>query len=230
VSAKRRFSLFFFAATAGRARLRPRTAPGSGRRATIALVAFGAALSALEPSAPAVAGGSFLFATPHACASAGIFRRRECEIAFSNAQTELQERTETFSSRRRCEARYRLCEKSDSDESAFRPVLLGVEIMGRRERWAVAPVLGVETPRLFSGRPISRIVAPRPMTERWTPILAGDRFRLGGAGAATAGAEPFDDADFEAQAQARAPEPAAIATRESADERRERLRSAPFVE
>jgi hypothetical protein len=228
VSAKRRFSLFFVTA-AGRARRRPGTSPGSGRRATVALAALGAALGAIEPSAPAAAGGSFLFATPHACASAGIFRRRECEIAFSNAQTELQERTETFSSRRRCEARYRLCEKSDSDEAAYRPVLLGVEIMGRRERWAVAPVLGIETPRLFSGRPISRIVAPRPMTERWTPILAGDRFRLGAAGAATASAESFDE-DGSFDPMAHAPEPAAIATRESADARRERLRSAPFVE
>lgn len=229
MSAKRRFSLLSSAATAGRARRRFGTPPGSGRRAAIAFAALGAALGALEPSAPAAAGGSFLFATPHACASAGIFRRRECEIAFSNAQTELQERTETFSTRRRCEARYRLCEKSDSDEAVFRPVLLGVEIMGRRERWAVAPVLGIETPRLFSGRPISRIIAPRPMTERWTPILAGDRFRLGAAGAATASAESFDE-DGSFDATTHAPEPAAIATRESADARRERLRSAPFVE
>jgi hypothetical protein len=231
VSAKRRSSLFSFSAkAAGRVSPRPCAAPISGRRRAIAVAvaAFGAALLALDPPAPAAAAGSFLYATPHACASSGIFRRRECEIAFANAQTELQERTESFSSRGRCEARYRLCEKRDGDETVYRPVLLGVEIIGGRDHWSVAPLLGVETPRLFSGRPISRLVAPRPMTERWTPILAGGRFRLGKAGAETASAEPFDEADFEMQAKE--PEPAAYATRESPDARRERLRSAPFVQ
>lgn len=186
-------------------------------------------LATLAAPAPVAAGGgSFLYASRYACESSGIFRRRECEIAFANAQTELQERTETFVSRGRCEARYRLCEKQQSDESVYRPALLGVEIFAGRDRGVVAPVLGIETPRLFSGRPITRLIEPRPMTEHWTPIMPSCRFRLAGSEHAMR-AELVDMADGVDETPVA--EPATVTReRESARERSERLRAAPFVE
>jgi hypothetical protein len=182
-----------------------------------------ATLAAAASAAPATAGGTFLYATPHACASSGNFRRRECEIAFTNAQTDLRARTEAFSSRGRCEARYRLCEKDD--DGAFRAALLGIEIVGAaRNNWSAAPILGVDTPRLFANRPISRLI--EPVTQSWTPILATGRFRMGEFRQETASAEPVEALDGDAQA----PLPKGPATRESESARRERLRSAPFVE
>jgi hypothetical protein len=141
----------------------------------------------------------------------------------------LQERTETFVSRGRCEARYRFCERQQGDESVYRPALLGVEIFGGRDRGTVAPVLGVETPRLFSGRPIARLIEPRPMTERWTPIVPSGHFRLGRADHATARAE-FDMADGLDEAPVAEPAMMVVRERESAKERRERLRAAPYVQ
>lgn len=172
------------------------------------------------------AGATFLYATPHACASSGIFGRRQCEIAFTNAQTDVRSRTEAFSSLGRCEARYRLCEKGE--DGAWRAALLGVEIVGgAHDRWAASPVLGLDTPRLFVNRPIDRLI--EPMTEAWAPILPSGRFRLAGSVQTTASAEPMDALDREADAPATQTSAARI-TRESALARRERLRAAPFVE
>lgn len=178
------------------------------------------AAAAWAGPAPAEAAGTFLYATPHACASSGIFRRRECGIAFTNAQTDVRARTEAFSSRGRCEARYRLCEKDD--DGAFRAALLGIEIVGGgRNNWSAAPVLGVDTPRLFANRPISRLI--EPLTESWTPILATGRFRIGAPLRETASVDALEG-------EVEAPQPARPATRESESARRERLRSAPFVQ
>jgi hypothetical protein len=214
VRARRRISPF---SGEGKAAGRVRTGAGVAQ----CLAAVGAL--ALAGPTPAMAAGTFLYATSHACASSGIFRRRDCEIAFTNAQTDVRARTEAFSSRGRCEARYRLCEKDD--DGAFRAALLGIEIVGGgRNNWSAAPVLGVETPRLFANRPISRLI--EPMTQSWTPILATGHFRMGGPARETASVEPGDVLDGEAEA----PRPALPATRESESARRERLRSAPFIE
>jgi hypothetical protein len=188
---------------------------------------IGVVVAALATATPAAAGGSFLYATPHACASSGIFRRRDCEIAFINAQTDVRTRTETFRSRGGCEARYRLCEKAESADGVWRAALLGVEIVeGKRDHWSATPVLGADMPRLFANRPISKLI--EPLTEAWAPILPSGRFRLGGPATATANAESVDA--LEREEETPAAQTAMRMTRESADARRERLRSAPYVE
>ncbi|MBY6242702.1 DUF1190 domain-containing protein [Methylosinus sp. Sm6] len=195
-----------------------------GRALQCGLAALLSILCAVAAPAPAAAGGFFLYATPHACASSGIFRRRECEIAFTNAQTDVRARTETFSSRGRCEARYRLCEKPEAEDGGWRAALLGIEIVGGPDHWSAMPVLGAEIPRLFVNRPISRLI--EPMTDSWTPILASGRFRVGGPARVTASAEPSAALEGEIDE----PRPAMRSTRESESARRERLRSAPFIQ
>lgn len=198
-----------------------------------------AAASFCAEATAGVFGNSFLFATPEACASSGMFRRRQCDIAFANALAELQERTQSFASRSKCEARFRLCERRPGADEGYRPALLGIEIVIARDHPSATPVLAVETPRMFAGRSISQLVAPaRQEADRWIPILPGDRFRPDGANVFESRDMSFAPHIFAPHVFAPHVEDSSAATfdeavrpeRESASARRERLRSAPFIE
>jgi hypothetical protein len=198
----------------------------AGRKAGLVPPAASLLLAFLggEPAAAGAFDHSFLFATPEACAASGAFRRRQCDNAFANARTELQERTKAFTSRERCQARFHLCERAAGAAQTYRPALLGVEIVMARNHATATPVLAVATPRLFAGRPISRLIEPaRPAP--WVAILPADHFRLDHLQIESRAEPPGDD-----ELRAGSTEAAVRAVRESDSARRERLRAAPFVE
>lgn len=201
----------------------------AGRRSRI-LCVFAAVAPACLVASAADAGASYLFATPGACIASGRFSRDGCKNAFANSQVELREKVQSFATRRKCQSKYRLCEKDADAGEAYRPTLLGVEIaVGGREPSAT-PILAVETPpRMFAALPISRAIEPvKPVSEGFAPIGPVGRFRAKAERAAEV-SHSRDEAIVDVDASTmRAPAPPM--TRESSAERRRRLRAAPFVE
>lgn len=143
---------------------------------------------------------------------------------------ELREHGPSFSSRTRCEATYRLCDRDG--EATYRPALLGVEIVAAARGQAMAvPILASDAPsRMFVARSIARLDAPAG----FAPILPGDRFRQPTLASIAAVREPaptFEPPTFEPESDPPPPpEDRRPAQRESASERRARLRSAPLVD
>jgi hypothetical protein len=204
------------------------------RRSSVAPLAMAAAAALWLAAAPAgavPAGKSFFFATREACAASGFFPRRECDIAFANALTELRARAPTFPSRIDCVLRFSLCERRAAGEGDYAPAMLGVEIVGASSGGVAAPVLAVENPRgMFPGRSIARLyVAPTPdLREEAAPVEIPRADRFTPFRAVQAGGW----SPFEALA-ADDPPPAAemdwAKHGETPEQRRERLRNAPFI-
>ncbi|MBG0808323.1 DUF1190 domain-containing protein [Methylosinus sp. H3A] len=174
------------------------------------------------------AASSFLFDSPKACAASGRFSRQSCANAFANSLVELRERIPNFPTRWKCQLKYRLCEKDSGAEEAYRPSLLGVEIVTRGGEPVVTPILAIETPpRAFAAQPISRLVE-RDFSAGFAPILPAGRFQAKGKGPEDAPDNSFDTTVDVDEPPLR--EEAASATRESSAARRQRLRAAPFVQ
>jgi hypothetical protein len=203
---------------------------GRGRRASRVLCLFAAIAPASLVAPRAVAGTSYLFATAEACVASGRFSRPGCERAFANSLVELRERIQSFSTRWKCQAKYHLCEKEAGVEEAYRPTLLGVEIVTGGGEPQVTPVLAVETPqRAFMAQPISRKIEPmHHIFAGFAPILPAGRFQVK-ARRAEESAEASFDAMLEVD-EPPLPDETTAATRESSAARRQRLRAAPFVE
>jgi hypothetical protein len=207
------------------------------------LAAMVAALSIFPWSGAAFAATpdkSYFFATREACAAA--FRKRECDAAFANAEAELRDRAPSFDSRSECRLKYHFCEARrieplDAEETeaiAYSPLALGVEMVAAARGVVAAPVLAVETPpSLFPRYPVAReYVArmkepPRDEALAYNAILPADRFApfpKNSAAGAIASFVPVapsaaDDAPLTVASQEETPQ-----------ERRARLRNAPFVE
>lgn len=208
--------------------------PQSMDRLPLLLVAMFMALVAEAPRAcaspAAPSGRSFFFATREACHASGVFSRQECAIAFTNALAELRDRAPTFRSIVECRLRFALCEPR-RDGSGYAPVGLGVEIVVSPHGARVAPALAVEAPgALFPLVPVTQDYAAQEtptqqddgrLDRRDDNILPADRF------------EPFAKRP---RIEARfsfynaAPESAGAPPPETPEQRRARLRAAPFVE
>lgn len=200
-------------------------------------VAIALASSALAGSIPAApsSGRSYFFATRDACHASGAFSRQDCAAAFDNALAVLRDRAPHFSSLVDCRLRFALCERRN-DGLGYSPVGLGVEIVASARGSRVTPAMAVETPAsLFPLVPLAEQYAARDMyrdaysvTEDVDSgagdILPSNRF------------EPFRKrpqikAQFSFNYAALgeiegAPPPAA---RETPEQRRARLRAAPFI-
>jgi hypothetical protein len=162
--------------------------------------------------------------------ASGRFPRQGCENAFANALVELRERIQSVSTRWKCQSKYRLCEKDAGAEEAYRPTLLGVEIVTGGAAPLVTPILAVETPpRAFTAQPISRVIEPtHHIAAGFAPILPIGRFQVKAKGAEQASDESQDAAIDVEEPPLR--EEATPTTRESSAARRQRLRAAPFVQ
>ncbi len=187
----------------------------------------------LAPRAAAIS--SYLFATPEACAASRRFSRQNCADAFANALVELRERIANFSTRWKCQFKYRLCEKDGGAEEAWRPTLLGVEIVVGAGEPSATPILAVETPRgAFAALPISRSIEPvRRISAGFAPILPVGRFHAKSHSVASKSVEEGAETSFGTMIDVEEPPPrddAAPSTHESSAARRRRLRAAPFVE
>jgi hypothetical protein len=194
----------------------------------------------------ATAGKTYFFATRDACAASGAFSSRECAAAFANAKLQLRDRAPRFSTAGECRLRFRLCEMTRADvaegeamsyappeAAVFTPIALGVEMVASARGAMAAPTLAIETPaRLFPYFPISRLYearvseVPRSGTvEENAAIPAADRF------------EPFSKrkpveaaSSFTASAFSAIEDSTRAASSETPEERRARLKNAPFVE
>lgn len=143
----------------------------------------------------------------------------------------------------KCQLKYRLCEKDAGAEEAWRPALLGVEIVVGSGEPSATPILAVDTPRgAFAMLPISRALDPmRRISQGFAPILPVGRFHAKSNSAESsnraesksveAGAETSFDTMIDVDEPPSPPrDGAAPATRESSAARRQRLRAAPVVE
>jgi uncharacterized protein YgiB involved in biofilm formation len=212
---------------------------------TSALLAFAGEAAA----APAVVSGkTYFFATREACVSSGAFGARECAAAFANARLQLRDRAPRFASATECRLKFRICEAvfdetqagdaepivyaPDGAGVAYTPSALGVEMVAAARGAEAAPTLAIDSrARLFPYYPVSRpyerrreeaigAVAQNPS------ILSADRFepfakrRLIGSvstfTASTLGAieSAANDSD----------------SPETPDQRRARLKAAPFIQ
>lgn len=211
-------------------------------------------------AAAATLGKTYFYATRDACVAAGAFSGRECAAAFANARAQLHDRAPRFAGSGECRLHFRICEPvpvetsaedagpeggSDAmsyapmEETAFAPSALGVEIVASRNGVVAAPTLAIETPeRLFPYFPVTRPYEPgqegqsiaaksdgaNRREQQNAAILAPDHFEPFSRRRPVAGATTFTASALGAiQATAR---PGG----ESPEERRMRLRNAPFVE
>jgi hypothetical protein len=200
-------------------------------------------------AAPAIVSGkTYFFATREACVSSGAFGARECAAAFANARLQLRDRAPRFASAAECRLKFRMCEVAvdetqagdaeaisyapDVASVAYTPMALGVEMVAAARGAEAAPTLAVDTrARLFPYYPVSRPYEPRReeaiggVVEN-PSILSADRF------------EPFSKrkligsvSTFTASALG-AIEGAAndSDSPETPDQRRARLKAAPFIQ
>lgn len=198
----------------------------------------------------ATPGKSYFFATRDACVASGVFLQRECDAAFANASAELVDRSPRFATGADCRLRFHLCEMrrvapeedretaaAEEEPGRFVPMALGVEMVATGKGVMAAPVLAVETPAsLFPKVAVARAYEARdtepPKKEAAnSTILPADHFepfrkRRPFDGAATFSAYALgalgDTPHIEA-AQS-------FASQESPEERRARLKNAPFIE
>jgi hypothetical protein len=197
-------------------------------------------------AAAATLGRSYFFANRDACATSGIVSPRECAAAFANAQAQLRDRAPRFGSASECRLRFRLCDVArpetpvedtmsyaPTEEAFFTPAALGVEIVVSAKGVEAAPTLAIETPtRIFPYYPVSRPYSPERREEAARPdpqnaaILPPDHFEPFAKRTPFAGATTFTASALGAIAGAtHAPQKL-----ETAEERRQRLKSAPFVQ
>jgi hypothetical protein len=229
----------------------PAFSPLTPRRQRVIAGLFAALIAA--PCVDARAQGkSFFFATRSACLASGLFKPRECDFAFANAQTELRERAPSFVGKFDCVLRFHLCERrlvgaaeGVAAPIRYAPEMLGVEISDLRDGGKASPVLAVASPPgLLRAHPIERLyVAPPHVVQTPPPsaTLRADRFEPFAVAAPARGWTPFvtrrndDDAQASLQRARAAAYDAGDAQDEAPDSeaeshRRERLRRAPFVE
>jgi hypothetical protein len=192
-------------------------------------------------------GKIYFFASRIACAASGAFTERECAAAFANAREQLRDRAPRFSSAGDCRLRFRMCETSRSESGqgdamayaasesvAFTPLALGVEMTASAKGVLAAPTLAVDTPtRLFPYFPVSRPYEARDreparsaQTETNAAILSADRFEPFSKRKPVAGASSFTVTVLGAIEGATQRDAAS----ETSEERRARLKSAPFVD
>ena len=215
----------------------------SGRWGKFALWAT-VVMAALHPPERAVAttpDRPYFFASREACVVSGAFRKRDCAAAFANAEAELRDLAPTFATRADCRLKFHYCEArqirsegEDADSIAYSPLALGVEMTASARGVEAAPVLAVETPpSLFPPHPVSReyLARARESSEddalAYNAILPAHRFapfpKNSAAGALAKFATPAPRAEEEP--------PVDIASHEETpEERRARLKNAPFVE
>ncbi|MBL1256609.1 DUF1190 domain-containing protein [Methylocystis sp. Sn-Cys] len=212
----------------------------------------GACVALLALSAPtaeaATIGKTYFFATREACAASGAFTDRECAGAFANAQLQLRALAPRFDSSADCRMRFRLCTASRTGPQAgdalgyatqdeavvFTPMALGVEMVASAKGAGAAPTLAVDTPaRLFPYAPVSRPYEPlRPgfdppggLPEN-AAILAADHFEPFSKRKPFGGPMTFTASALGAIVGATHD----AASAETREQRRARLKTAPFVE
>lgn len=220
-----------------------RRAPaGALRGVAIFFVSF-AIPGGIANAAASTAGKTYFFATREACVASGAFTARECIAAFANARQQLRDRAPRFETGSDCRLRFRLCdvsrEESQEDDAlayapseavAYTPTALGVEIVATPKGAEAAPTLAVDTPaRTFPYFPVSRrYEAQRPESAQAgadpenPAILAADRFEPFSKCKPAKGATTFVASALGAIEGA--------THDESAEERRARLKAAPFIE
>jgi len=196
-------------------------------------------------------GKSYFFATRDACVAAGVFLKRECDAAFANAGAELRDRAPRFSTGEDCRLRFHMCEMRrfapqdgadsegvEADPVAYVPSALGVEMVASAKSVEAAPVLAVETPpSLFPKVSVARVYeprereAPRQEASENSAILPADRFEPFKKRKPSDGAPTFNAYALGALGDGqRLDASASVASQESPQERRARLKNAPFIE
>ncbi|WP_442756662.1 DUF1190 domain-containing protein [Methylocystis sp. JAN1] len=221
--------------------------PSARRRAAIMIALF--ALAGEAGAAPAAAPGkTYFFATREACAASGAFSPRECAAAFANARLQLRDIAPRFASAAECRLKFRLCEiirpepqgedamayAPADDAASYTPMALGVEMVASARGAEAAPTLAIDTrARLFPYFPVSHAYQPRRddpaqlgAVEENPSILSADRFEpfskrkpVGSVTTFTASALGAIEGATHDSAPAETPE-----------QRRARLKAAPFFE
>lgn len=191
---------------------------------------------------------TYFFATRDACMSSGVFSNRECVAAFANARAQLRDLAPHFTANSECRLHFRLCEVNrsepqiedamsyaQSEDLAYTPTALGVEIVVSANGVEAAPTLAVETPtRLFPYFPVSRAYEAQKKNPPAQPnveqenaaILSADHFEPFSKRKPFVGAMTFSTSALGAIERAAG----GSETRETREARRFRLRNAPFVE
>ncbi len=210
----------------------------------------GAAVAALSitlllaPLAEAAAlGRTQFFATREACAASEAFTAQECAAAFANARMQLEDLAPKFTSIGACRQRFRLCTETRSEPEdggafgdpsemsvAFTPVALGVEMVTTPTGAAAVPTLAVDTPAgLFPYFPTSRRYTRRLETTQAkenAAILAPDHFEPFSKRQPLGGPTTFTTSGLGVIVGSSNDE----SPSESVEERRARLKAAPFVQ
>lgn len=210
----------------------------------IALLAATGDAGAARAAGP---GKIYFFATREACAASGAFTLRECAAAFQNARLQLRDRAPRFASASECQLKFRLCEAiraearegdamayaPDDAAPVYTPMALGVEMIGSAKGAEAAPTLAIDMrARIFPYFPVARPYEARRdeparlgEAQENPAILSADRF------------EPFPKRKLGSVTTFTASALGAIegATRDSdametPEQRRARLKAAPFVE
>lgn len=198
-----------------------------------------------EATSAAPAGKAYFFASREACVASQAFTRHECASAFANAHEQLLDLAPRFSSGGECRLRFQLCEISGAgpleEEEAmayaeteepvpYTPVAIGVEMAATMNGVEAAPTLAIDGPtKLFPRFPVSQIYERREAREeadRYGAILPADRFQP------FPKRKPMDVSQiFRPFALGSLDEgEGRPASQETPQERRERLKNAPFVE
>lgn len=214
-------------------------------------VAFCVSLLSLAASdaVAATLGKTYFFATRDACAASGIFSPHECAMAFSNARAQVRDRAPRFAGGAECRLHFHICQigrtedaggaggalsYAEAEEPVYVPTALGVEMVASANGVEAAPTLAVETPtRLFPYYPVSRVYEPEPQgqsvqakgEQQNAAILAPDHFEPFSKRKPFAGATTFTASALGAIEGA-----TGNLNGESREDRRMRLRNAPFVE
>lgn len=198
-------------------------------------------LMAVAGAGAATSGKTYFFATREACTASHAFTARECAAAFINAKAQLEDRAPRFESSGDCRLRFRLCEVrwmepqqdqalayAETDAVAFMPMALGVELIRTERGVEAAPTLAVDTPtKLFPYFPVSLTYEARMSLQlENSAILSADRFEPFSQRQPFTGATTFIPAALGAIEGA----PSGSASYETREERRARLKNAPFVE
>lgn len=199
------------------------------------------------PARAATPGKTYFFATREACVASGAFGARECVAAFVNARLQLHDRAPRFATASECRLKFHLCEASraeaqegamayaeTNDAVIFTPIALGVEMIASARGAEAAPTLAIDTrARLFPYHPVSRPYEARRDEQRRLgsayenpAILSADRFEpfsrrkaIGAVTTFTASAlGALQGATHETDLT------------ETPEQRRARLKAAPFIQ
>ncbi len=218
---------------------------GTARAATLRGLILCASLLATPLCAfAATPGKTYFFATRDACVTSGAFSARECAAAFANAHAQLLDKAPRFSAAAECRLHFHLCEPVHTDEQvedvlsyapagepAYSPMALGIEMIATPKGVEAAPTLAVETAgKIFPYFPVSESyeakeglsVQAKAMQEQ-AAILAPDRF------IPFSNRKPFSGEVTFAAAALGAIEGATAGDAETREQRRLRLKSAPFI-